>query len=185
MVEISFWNLDCRFFLRFENLSMMFGKISNVLISFLMNFCQTFLSIPGKQFRIPTRNFLVRSLKQFKNIWKLWKVFRHGIRWTFIICKTCPCEKYPKPILGDYEAGLSILPQFVCLKLDRKFNFIKHFNMNTLKDSCYLVLCLFEKHAKKCSIIFPNILYQSPKTKILNQIRKSEKIFWTQEKNLS
>ena len=165
----------------------MFWKISKVLISSIMNFCQTFLSIPGKQFRIPTRNFLVRSLEQFNNLQNLWNVFQHGIRWTFLICKTCPCEKYPKPILGDYKSGLSILPPFVysATKLDKKFNFIKQFNKNTLKVSCYLVLCRFEKPAKSYSLIFQNIFYKSPKTKILNQFRKSEKIFWTQEKKFS
>ena len=133
LVEFSFENLACRFFLKFENLSLMFWKNSKVLISSITNFCQTFLSIPGKQFRMPTRKFLVRSLKQFKNPWKLWKIFWHGIRWTFLICKTCPCEKYPKPILGDYKAGLSILPPFVysAIKLDKKFNFIKQFRKNT------------------------------------------------------
>ena len=136
LVDFSFENLACRFFLRFENLSLMFWKISKVLISSTMNFCQTFLWIPGKQFRIPSRNFPVRSLKQSKNIWKLSKVFRHGIRWVFLICKTCPCEKYPERILGDYKAGLSILPPFVCSKLDKKFYFTKQFNKNTLKVSC-------------------------------------------------
>ena len=37
-------------------------------------------------------------------------------------------QKSPKLILGDYKVGLSILPQSVCLKLEKKLNFIKHFS---------------------------------------------------------
>ena len=136
LVDFSFGNLAFRFFLRFETLSLMFGKSFKVLSSSIMNFWQTFLWIPGKQFRILSRKFLVRSPKQSKNLWKLWKNFRLGIRWTFFICKTCPCEKFPEPILGDYKAVFSTLPQFVCLKIDKKFNFIKHFKKSTPKESC-------------------------------------------------
>ena len=51
----------------------------------------------------------------------------------FFYLQNLPCEKSWKIISGKHKAGLSILPQFICLKIDKKFNFKKHFNKTLRK----------------------------------------------------
>ena len=99
----------------------------------------------------------------------------------FFYLQDLPCEKHPKPILGDYKAGLSILPQFICLKIDKKFNFKKHFNKTLRKipvNSSYAVAKNLPKNVPSVSQTF-YIKVQKHKSWIK---KIQEKVFWTQQK---
>ena len=87
-----------------------------------MNFCQLSVGYLGSSFEYRAE---ILSFEIWINLgtFKICGKFFNTETVEIFYLRDLSCGKSQKINLGEYKAGLSILPQFICLKIDKKFNF--------------------------------------------------------------